>query len=88
MSPRSDCWRSKYFWDLPMTTAMNANPTRDDRIAVAAMVTLVYSIMITDPPSSVMAVAMVLMLWFMDCPRVSTSFVTRLMTSPVVLESK
>ena len=35
-----------------------------------------------------MEVAIVLMLWFIDWPRVSTSLVTRLITSPVVLESK
>ncbi len=88
MSPRSSCWRSKYFWERPITTAMNTNPTSEDSMAVTAMVTLVYSIMITDPPRRVMAVAMVLMLWFIDWPRVSTSLVTRLITSPVVLVSK
>ena len=41
MSPRSLCWRSKYFWERPITTAMNANPTSEDRMAVAAMVMLV-----------------------------------------------
>ena len=88
MSPRSLCWRSKYFWERPITTAMNANPTSDDRMAVAAMVMLVYSIITTEPPRRVIAVAIVLMLWFMDWPSVSTSLVTRLITSPMVLESK
>ena len=41
MAPRSVCWRSKYFCERPMTTAMKANPAREERIAVAAIVMFV-----------------------------------------------
>ena len=46
------------------------------------------SIWMLAPISCVMEVMSCMTLWFSDCPNVSTSLVTRLMTSPVLTRSK
>ena len=71
-----------------MISPIRTNPATHESTAVIIMGTLVSSIRSADPTSMVRAETIVLMLWFIDWPMVSTSLVTRLITSPVVFLSK
>ena len=72
----------KYFCERDMMSIISTKPTTEERMAASAMVPFVTSIMTSEPTKSVTLETSMPMLWLSVWPMVSTSFVTRLSTSP------
>ena len=86
--PKMACWRRKYRCDERTTTTTSTSETGTVRKVRPASVTETETIMTATPMICVTEVMSCVTLWLSDCPRVSTSLVTRLITSPTEFVSK